>query len=93
MLDKLAEIAAKERKEREALEAPAIEGQYRDVTVSRAEPSETTSPQPETTLARIPPQPPESSPKKPAPPAKQPARGKGSTPPPSAESPRQVRRF
>jgi hypothetical protein len=94
MLDKLAELAKKERAQRELeepSEEPSVEGQYREVSTPMGNPL-TTPPQSETLPAMMP-QSPESSPKEPAPPAKRPARGKGSVPPPRAELPRQVRRF
>jgi hypothetical protein len=61
MLDKLAEIAARERKEQKTLETPAIEGQYRDVTVSGAEPPAVEPPRSESEPI-TPPQPPAQAP-------------------------------
>jgi hypothetical protein len=79
MLERLAELAKKERAQRE-LEEPSVEGEYREVSTAMDNPL-TTPPQPE------------SSPKEPTPPAKRPAQSKRSAPPPRAESPRQVRWF
>jgi hypothetical protein len=47
MLEKLKELATKDLREREAVEAPAIEAEYRDISVPKQEPRSETPPRSE----------------------------------------------
>jgi hypothetical protein len=89
MLDRLRELAAKERQQQAALESGegvAIEGVYRDMSSPEHGPVGTPTPQAEGRTA----EPPVPMPNEPNPPVKRPVRGKGSAPPPQPGSPRQV---
>jgi hypothetical protein len=91
MLDRLRELAARERKEQAALESGegvAIEGVYREVSSpGHGQVVSSTSTAEERT-----PESPEPMPNEPTPPAKRPARGKRSAPPPQPGALRQVNR-